>query len=537
MKKKTLLSIVMVCMMILLVACSGAKEKTGSNQPELDQEALDKVKKTGFPIVDDEITIKMFTAKSATSANVDWNDLLVWNTYRDLTNVKIDWVEQVTGDSLNEKRNLAISGGNLPDAFFASSLSNLDLYKYGSRGLFLELNDLIDEYAPNLKKIMEEDPNVKKGMVFPDGKIYSMPGLRDPNFLSIRIGARPWINTNYLEKLKMDVPETTEEFYEFLKAVKGQDFGNGEIVPYGGVNINDLVGWLRGAYGLGNTGASGLVDKDPNGDGLRFIPTSDEYKQLLEYIHKLYSEKLIEQNIFSIEWAQFMANASEGKYASTMFYDPQRTYRGVEADNYTSMSALKGPNGDQFYTNISSPIFNNGQFVITKNNPNPAATVRWMDYFYSDEGAKLMYMGVENETFIEEDGKYKYVDKIENGEHRETEISKYIPWVGINPPGIVKAEYFSGSESSEKSLEAAEKIEPYIPSEIWSTFIYTDEESKFLSASGEDIQKYVNEMRDKFISGDESLDNWDHYVSEIEKMGLEKYMEIQKAAYDRYQSQ
>src|SRR5699024_1948528 len=194
----------------------------------------------------------------------------------------------------------------------------------------------------------------------------------------------------------MDAPETTDEFYDFLTAVKETDE---DVIPYSGVNMGDLVSWLQGAFGLNNTGAD-FIDKDPDGDGLRFVPTSDEYREMLEYIHKLYDEKLIEQNIFSIEWGQYMANAADGKYASTVFYDPSFTFGG-KGEDFDSISALKGPNGDQLYTGVIPPLFNNGQFVITIENPNPAATVRWMDYFYGDEGGKLMYMGIEGESYIE----------------------------------------------------------------------------------------------------------------------------------------
>ncbi|WP_217586512.1 extracellular solute-binding protein [Lentibacillus saliphilus] len=524
---KLLVTFMLLALIGLLAACGG--DDDAGKQKELDQEALDNVNDSGFPIVKEEMTLKMFTAKSDVNAPIDWNELPVWNEYEEMTNIDLDWVEQVTMDSLAEKRNLAIGGGGLPDAFFASTLSNSDLFKYGEQGIFVRLNDLIDDYAPNLKAIMENDPNIEKGMTFPDGNIYSMPGIRDSDFLSVRIGARPWIAQSWLDKLDMDMPETTDEFYDFLTAVKAADE---DVIPYSGVNMNNLISWLRGSFGLNNTGADN-IDKDPNGDGLRFIPTSDEYREMLEYVRKLYEEELIEQNIFSIEWGQYMANAGEGKYASTVFYDPSLTFG---SDDFVSVSALKGPNGDQLYTGVLPPLFNNGQFVVTSENPNPAATVRWMDHFYSDEGARLMYMGIEGESYIEDNGEYKYVDEIENAEHREQKMSEYVPWVGVNPPGLVTSDYFSGSEASEASVEAAEKIKPYVPNEIWSKFTYTKDENKFMNSTGTDIEKYVGEMRDKFISGSESLDDagWENYVKTIENMGLEEYMNVQTEAYERY---
>ncbi|MBO1913947.1 hypothetical protein J4G37_55180, partial [Microvirga sp. 3-52] len=116
----------------------------------------------------------------------------------------------------------------------------------------------------------------------------------------------------------------------------------------------------------------------------------------------------------------------------------------------------------------------------TKENPNPAATVRWLDFFYSDEGARFLYMGIENETYEKtDDGKYQYVDEIANSEDKNDAISRYLPWVGVNPPGIVKQDYFIGAETSEATLEATERIEPFVPEDLWSSFTYTEEENKF----------------------------------------------------------
>lgn len=531
-KKKTVLPI-MLTSLLMLSACSGGKSEVVDNQAT-NPDLLDKVNKTGFPIVDDQITVKMFTAKSNANINYDWNDLPVWNKYEEMTNINVEWVEQVSKDALEEKRNLALASGTLPDVFYASNLSNLDTFKYGKQGTFLDLSELIEDYAPNLKKYLDDNPDVKKSITFPDGKIYSLPALRDEDFLSIRISAFPWINQKWAETLDMKIPETTDEFYEYLKAVKEKDpNGNGEAdeIPYGGVNLDYLLNWLRGSFDIGNRGP-GYVDVNPDNDELRFIPVTENYKELIEYVHKLYSEKLIEQNIFSIKWDQIMANGAEGKYGSTVFWDPQTTFKGAEGDNFVGVSALKGPSGAQMYSAVSSPLFSNGAFVITNENPNPAATVRWLDYFYSDEGARLLYMGIEGESFEIKDGKYKYLDAIKE----KKEESKYVPWVGVNPPGLVKEIYFSGAEGTEKSLSAAEKIKPYVPEKLWpSEFTFTEEENKVLSTVGADIEKYIKEMTDKFVAGDVALDEWDNYVKTINDMGLEKYMNVKKDAYERFQ--
>src|SRR5699024_10806302 len=79
---------------------------------------------------------------------------------------------------------------------------------------------------------------------------------------------------------------------------------------------------------------------------------------------------------------QYLANASEGKYGSTMFNSPEELFEGEIGESFIPGKALEGPHGDKNFTVLSSPVFSMGNFVITNENENPAATVRWMDYFY-----------------------------------------------------------------------------------------------------------------------------------------------------------
>lgn len=452
-----------------------------------------------------------------------------------MTNINVHWNEQVSDDSLEERRSLALGSGDLPDIFYFSEMPTTDIFRYGKQGTFLKLNDLIDTYAPNLKQLMEENPEIEKAITFPDGNIYSLPSLISKDFLSFNISFRPWISRNTLDEVGMDIPETTDEFYDFLKATKEK---TGKT-PYGGTAINVLFEWLLGSFGVANNGIQNSnIDADPdNPNKVRFYATTDNYKELLEYVHKLYSEELIEKNIFSIQWDQYLANAIDGNYASTMFFSPKDLFGEEIGSDFEAIGALKGPHGDKAFTKVIPMVYKNNGFIVTDKNPNPAAAVRWLDYFYSDEGAKLFFMGIEDETYEENaDGELVYKDNImnsPNGLTMEQEIAKYLPWVG-SFHAIIKEDYFAGSDVSEQSLEATEKIAPYIPEENWPSFLYTEEENEFLISKGSDISKYVEEMRDKFISGSVPLSEWDNYVKEIEGMGLEEYMEIQQDAFDRY---
>jgi putative aldouronate transport system substrate-binding protein len=529
-----------VLCIVLILLMTGCSTKSDTKEVEIDKNQLKNVNESGMPIVKEPITLNIFAGRTPQSAK-DWNDVMIWNEYEDLTNIDVKW-EMVADSGLEEKRNLALASGNIPDAFHTASMPSLDIQKYGKQGVFISLNDLIDDYAPNLKKIFEEHPEVKSAVTFPDGNIYSFPTIVDDDFFSMKLGPRPWINQEWLDELDIDMPETLEEYHDFLKAVKDKQPGDGGDIPFGSYSIDMLIRWLNGSFGLVNRGYNHpYVDMDPNKEELRFIPIAEEYKEMLQYVHKLYEEELIEQNIFSIESGQFLANASEGKYGSTVSHSPEDLFSKETGRAFSPAPALEGPHGDKLMTGITPMVTDIGGFVITNVNEHPVATVKWMDYFYSDEGAKLFLMGKEGETYKEnEDGDYEYLDKITDsadGLSFEQELAKYLTWPGGGYPGMVKEELFKGLENSPQSREAAKKLEQYAIDEVWPSFNYTEEESKTLSSTGSDIEKYVKEMRDKFITGDVSFDEWDKYVKTVEDMNLDKYMEIERDALERYQSQ
>lgn len=524
--------------LVFTVACGDKDKKTDAELDESKETALDNLNVTDMPIVKEPITLSFMGRRGPASA-ANYNEVLIWKEYEEMTGIHIDW-EVVLEEGFEEKRNLALGSNQLPDVFYTALMPNLDLQKYGSQGSFIKLNDLIEEYMPNLNEIFTDNPSIKKGLTFPDGNIYSLPTIYSPDFKSVLSGHKGWIRTEWLEKLDMDVPETTEDYYQFLKAVKETDLigdGAGKEVPYGGFRTFALTTWLEGAFGVGNKGIKHpYLDADPETDELRFYPMADGYKDMLEYVNKLYSEELILQNIFTVESDQYFSMGSEGLFGSTIINNPEAQFDNEEG-NYVGMPALKGPNGDQMYTFVTSPLAQIGGFVVTKENENVEATLRWMDYFYSDEGAKMFFMGKEGVTFEESaDGDVDYIDEIKNDPDftLEQKLSEYVTWLGGGYPGIVKKEFFKGSESLPSSLEATEKFESSLPEEVWPAFTFTTEEANDLAALSADIEKYVEEMKDKFITGDEPLSGWDKYKETLEKMNLEAYMEIQNQAYERY---
>ncbi|ATP41670.1 ABC transporter substrate-binding protein [Solibacillus sp. R5-41] len=517
----------------ILGACSD-KESSSEKEPSSNAE---KVNETGMPIVKENIEVDGFGAKFL--ASQDWDKLMLWQEYEKMSNVHINWTTVQT-EALAEKRNLMLAAGDYPEFFFASAFPKTDLIKYGEQGVFLALDEYIDQYAPNFKAILEKYPSVKQGVTMADGKIYGFPAIFDPEFESLHLGM-PWINQAWLDKLGLKTPETTDELYEVLKAFKEQDpNGNGKQDEQGwgtGYGIKYLMDSLKGSFGLNKQGTMNPnLDFKEGTEEFRFVPTTDEYKQLLQYVNKLYSEGLINKDVFTVEIQAFAAEAAKGNFGMISDIDPKEVFK---LDNYVGAQVLEGPNGDRQYTAMSNGLGNLGMFVLTDKAKNPEAMVRWVDHLYGDEGTKMFFMGFEGVTYEEDaEGNFKYLETITNnpeGKTMDQAISEYLTWPGGYYPGIVTQKFFQGAESKENSVKNAEQVKPFAlnDEDIIPGLNYTVEESEKVSAILTDINTYIDESTASFITGKTSFDKWDDYKKTIEKMGLEDYMEIAQGAYDR----
>ncbi|MCI1881730.1 MAG: extracellular solute-binding protein [Sporolactobacillus sp.] len=526
------LIVLLAFIMVILSACGGQQKSQASNEKNLN--------KTGFPIVKKPIKLNFFTGKAPDNSN-KFEDTLVWKTYAKKTNINVKF-NLIPFEGLDEKRNLTLASNNLPDVFYSARIPAEDLLKYGKQGTIIKLDDLINKYAPNIKKLLSKYPDLKKGLTMADGHIYSLPSFYDPNFLSMLVGKPLWVNQVWLKKLGMKEPQTIDDYYKYLVAVKKTDLnGNGkhDEIPYSSAGINEAIDQLKGAWGFGNRGLGHkFVDEDPQTGKLRFFRIDSKYKEVLQFLNKLYKERLMDQNIFTQLDPAVIAKGADGLLGSATIPNPMAQFNSKD---YVGLSALKGPHGDQVYSHIKTPLVWPGAFAVTSANKHPEATIRWIDYLFSDEGAQFYFMGVKGKSYEESsDGQAHYTSDITNNSHglsQDQALTKYVTWIGGSYPGYVQEKYFKGSESLPNSIAVQNKIKKQYNYKIWNAFNYTEEETQFRQTQGLDLENYINEMEAKFIAGSASFDQWDAYVKKVKQMGLSQYMKIENAAYKRYMKQ
>jgi putative aldouronate transport system substrate-binding protein len=249
------------------------------------------------------------------------------------------------------------------------------------------------------------------------------------------------------------------------------------------------------------------------------------FRDAMLFFKKLYDQRLVDPEIFTQDGSLYLGKLADGLIGFTPLYQPRNA--GKYALDYDAITPIKGPNGDQLWTFLN-PKASTISFVLTKNNKYPEASIRWADYFYSDEGATLMYLGKEGETYEKApDGTLKYKKEIiESKNGFENEMGKWTVFPGGGELGYYKEKQLRPTMEGTPMPSYIEKVRNYLPKERHTLPIMDAAKSERYTQIMKDLATYVKEMRAKFILGNESFDKWDDYVKQLDKIGIKEAEQI-----------
>ena len=552
---KRILSLVLAVVLAvsLLAGCSGNPSSSASDSGSSSGSEAENFNKEGFPIVNETITLKGFGGRAP--EDIAWEEVENYKEYEKMTNIHIEW-ELADVENIEEVRNIKLASGDLPDLFFQARMPVLDQIKYGQMGYFVPLNDLIKNYAPNLQYILDNEPDVKKVWTMTDGNIYGISGaVASDNTVNL-MPQKWWISLDYVNEYNDGkIPATTDELYTFLKAVKD---ANPEMTPLSSHRLKWIIRAMKGSFGMGNRSAYSheYVSWDEENQTVVLDATTENYKEMLQYMNKLYTEGILDPNIFTQEMASYVANGLEGKYCVIhgntpgVFGFPMNEedvnpedplpYWNTDGEGGWSVFHFAGPNGDDLMSCQQNPVNQPGQFVITKNNQYPEATIRWVDYFMDGgEGTIFYYYGIEGngydinpETGTRANTGTKY-DKATTG--------KQYTFQGSYPVWYWTADVYNfgvaNPTANERYLDMMEELSSTKLDSTWGAFAWTEEEADEISILQTDIEGYVEEIQAKLITGEMSFDQWDEIQTKIKNMGLDRYIEIYTQAALRLENQ
>lgn len=326
------------------------------------------------------------------------------------TGIKIE-IQQPTGDP-EEKLNLMLTSGDLPDIILMDRRSSI-VSRYISGGALVPLNDLIDQYGPDIKEMYGD---VLEKSRFTDGKNYYLNnwyGLDpDPDRgVSMRMDILE--EFGYGDKAKNGESFTQEEFVDLLTKFKNAypEIDGQPAIPFT-VNGQDMsesnagsLSIFKGMYGMKNYYET--EDKQ-----IQFSVKDPQYLAMVKFVNRLYREGLLDK-----EW---IVNKEEGfkqKVASGAVFacngsptDENRLLReqyGEDTNKQFYMFKVVADGTDPGQTTFSPRSTLGWDAIgITVKNKHPEETMKLINFLVSEEGQYLLMWGIEGVHWDMVDGKH-----------------------------------------------------------------------------------------------------------------------------------
>ncbi|MCD7034364.1 ABC transporter substrate-binding protein [Metabacillus sp. GX 13764] len=516
---------------MLLTGCS-EKSNTAAQDYKLSN--------VTFPLKE-KVTLHFIT-QSSPLAPADPNKKLIYQRLEKETGVKIDF-KNYTSDSFKEKRNLAMASGELPDAILDAGYSDYELLKLAKDGAIVPVEDLIEKYMPNLKKVLQEAPEYKSMITAPDGHIYSFPWIEELGTGKERIQSvddTPWINKEWLNKLGLKMPTTTDELEKVLIAFKTKDpNGNGKAdeIPMSFVNNHggEDMSFLFGSFGLGDNGDHTVVSNDG-----KVINTAaqDGYKEGVKFLNKLYKEKLIDVEAFQQDWNTYLSKGKDNRYGLYFTWD-KANITGMN-DKYDLMGPLAGPNGQVNVTRTNGMGFDRGRMVISSANKNLELTAKWIDKLYdplqSVQDNWGTYGDKNQQNIFEYDESKKMLKHLPLDGAAPVEIRQK---TNIGGPLAILDEYYG--KVTTKPDDAAWRLDllkkvmmPHMTAEnTYPNVFFSLQELDKLSSIETNMNAYIDRKRAEWIANGKADQEWGAYLKELDRLGLQEWLKIKQSGYDR----
>ncbi len=551
MNKRRIISLVLALVMTaaLLAGCGGGGVG-GGNSKGLEVDPAE----VAMPLAE-KATIKGLTRFPANTES-EPNNRTIFKRLEEQTNVHVEW-RTIQSDQWGDKIQLEMSNAKtLPDFVFDAGFGEADLIKYAKNGVIIPVEEYIDKYMPNLKKVFEQAPEYKAMCMDVDGHIWALPWIEQLGYQKTAIQLldnMPFINTAWLDFLKLEMPTTVDEFEQVLIAFRDNaaalkaEFGiDGDIIPMscimndGGQDPYILINGFGEGYGDPDTWKHMVVTDDGK---VVCDATSEGFKKGTEWLHKLYEQNLIDVEAFTQDWSTYVAKGKSGRYGVCFSWDIGNIAPSLEGWEPLPMlkADVKTITPD---TAAYTSGFNRGRCVVTSVAENPALVCSWLDQMYVPIQSPQNNWG----TYGEDDG----FDIFTMGTNSNGDpMLQHAPLGDKSPVEVREAESVNGPLAILDSYygvyvtlpdDAAYRLkwieDIYTPDchakYCLPNFFMTQEDTTTDSNLGADIGKCINEFKSRSVLEGFTDADWDQFQADLQAYKLDEYVALYQKYFDAY---
>ncbi|WP_342576350.1 ABC transporter substrate-binding protein [Paenibacillus sp. FSL M8-0142] len=445
MKQKKRLSLLLAVMMMatfVLAACGGDSGNS-ANGGQKENGGTDAQQEEKL----EPMTMTYYSADS----NANWVNMqdAVGKKLTEKTGVTIQAEYAVDGS--NQKLPLMVASGEYPDLVFAKGDANL----FVDAGAFIDLTDLIEEHAPNIKKVYGDYMSRLKWSN-EDEAIYVLPTLAAVDHEALDAGGTFQIQHEVLKELGYpelktvkDYENALKEYYEKHPTIDGQP-----TIP---LTLN-ADGW-RIMISVTNPAfiATGVSDDgeyyiDPETTEAKLHYKRPEEKEYFRWLNHMNASGLLDKETFVQKTDQYEAKISSGRVLGVIdqewgFGNATNALRSAGKENRTY---ARFP--IQLDETTKDATFQDTGYVagwgvgITSSAKDPVRIIKFLDYLASEEGQILMNWGIEGEHYNVVDGKRVIPEEIQ--ERKTYDNANFTKETGIGLYNAIFPRYGDGVKDS-----------------------------------------------------------------------------------------
>lgn len=526
---------------VLLAGCGGSGTASDSAVQQDAVSAQGPAEEFSYPMTDAQGLTYWCELNTVVSPNYsNLGDTPFSKNWMEKTGGKVEFLHPPMGQS-QEQFSLIIADGNLPDLMEYNWISN---YPGGPEkairdGVIIPLNDVFEKYCPNITKYLQENPDVDRMIKTDDGNYYAFPFIRGDEKLCYTRGLI--VRADWLDELGLEIPTTIDEWHDVLTVFKEQ---KGVSAPYTYEYTMEMLyesDPFVDAFGINRSFYIGDDGK------VHYGAAEEGYRDYLATMNQWYAEKLIDADIATMGFDQVNAKMTNGTSGASFGWAGSRlggwmTAAQVSNPDYRLVAApyptLKKGDKPEF-GDMDNAYSGNASVAITTSCKNVEEAARLMDWAYGDEGHMAFNFGIEGESYEMIDGYPTYTDHIMNNEDGlpvSQAMGAYIRG-NYNGPFVQDLRYVEQYYALDAQKEAADIWgDTNAKKHLLPAITPTTEESKEFAAIMNEIKTYRDEMTLKFMLGTADLSEFDTYVENMKSMGLDRALEIQNSALERYQA-
>nr|WP_206328368.1 extracellular solute-binding protein [Streptomyces sp. S3(2020)] len=469
---------------------------------------------------------------------------LFWKEVTRRTGVTIKPVDVPLAD-YEKKRSVLIGAGDAP--FLIPKTYHPGEVAFVSSGAILPVSEyvhLMPNYQDKVKKwqLEPELDSIRQS----DGKYYLLPGLHE----KVKSGYSLSFRTDVLDRLGLALPETWDEVYDVLKALRAEypdkypwtdRWSTNTPFPCGA-----LFGYLGQAYGVRAGWNYDNISFDSQTKRFVFTGARDAYRQMVEYLRKLVADKLLDPESFTQQDDQavqkllaeksYVISANPQELVQNYRYNLEKQVDGAKIE---MVPVPLGPAGPVV---LGGARLENGIMVSGKalKSDTFVAMMQFVDWlWYSDEGQTFCKWGVRGTTYTESGGRYTLepgISLMGSDPDAPKDLQKDFGFFnGVFTYGGSWALVSSNFSPDEKKFQDAMAQRTQLPIDPAHPLQSVEQEQATLWDTP--LKDTVIQNTLQFVLGKRPMSEWDAYVGELKAKNMQQLVDLHNKAYDRFKKE